>query len=204
MALYVEQKVKCCAWAIAFGNITETIRQFQVAYPGVEPSSNPTITKWKNLLLETGSIVNKYSRGSNDEREVCASMLCYPGKPKSLGKFGLETDVPKSSVLNEQVLPHFTVPEMDQSIFQLDGAPPHFLNPVKGLLNDNLHGLGLEQVYTRSFNNDEELKQSIEGGLLRTPQNLWSYEYATPRRRRYRSCRTASRVDLLVALKRHH
>ena len=47
MAFNVEQKVKCCAWAIAFGNVTEAIRQFQVAYPGIEPPSNPTITKWK-------------------------------------------------------------------------------------------------------------------------------------------------------------
>ncbi|KAG8332664.1 hypothetical protein J6590_017888 [Homalodisca vitripennis] len=29
---------------------------------------------------------------------------------------------------------------MDQAIFQQDGAPPHFANPVKRLLNDNLHG----------------------------------------------------------------
>ncbi|KAG8310802.1 hypothetical protein J6590_056640 [Homalodisca vitripennis] len=43
-------------------------------------------------------------------------------------------------VLNEQVLPHFTVPEMDQAIFQQDGAPPHFANPVKRLLNNNIHG----------------------------------------------------------------
>ncbi|KAG8301728.1 hypothetical protein J6590_046856 [Homalodisca vitripennis] len=41
--------------------------------------------------------------------------------------------------LNEQVLPHFMVPEMGQAIFQQDGAPPHFANPVKRVLNDNLH-----------------------------------------------------------------
>ena len=61
MAFNVEQKVKCCAWAIAFRNVTEAIKQFQVAYPGIEPPSNPTITKWKNLLLETESVVKKYS-----------------------------------------------------------------------------------------------------------------------------------------------
>ncbi|KAG8331579.1 cytoplasmic linker associated protein [Homalodisca vitripennis] len=43
-------------------------------------------------------------------------------------------------VLNEQVLPYFTVLEVDQAIFQQDGAPPHFANSVKQLLNDNLHG----------------------------------------------------------------
>ncbi|KAG8248835.1 hypothetical protein J6590_032408 [Homalodisca vitripennis] len=32
MAFNVEQKVKSCAWAIACDNITEAIRQFQVAY----------------------------------------------------------------------------------------------------------------------------------------------------------------------------
>ncbi|KAG8329784.1 hypothetical protein J6590_078923 [Homalodisca vitripennis] len=30
--------------------------------------------------------------------------------------------------------------EMDQAIFQQDVAPPHFANPVKRLLNDNLPG----------------------------------------------------------------
>lgn len=100
MAFNVEQKVKCCAWAIAFGNVTEAIRQLQVAYPQIEPPSNPIITKWKNLLLDTGSVVKKYSRRSNEEREdlVCASMLRSPGKPKSLRKVELETGVPKSSV----------------------------------------------------------------------------------------------------------
>ncbi|KAG8254236.1 hypothetical protein J6590_011933 [Homalodisca vitripennis] len=46
----------------------------------------------------------------------------------------------REQVLNGQVLPHFTVPEVDQAIFQQDGALPHFANPVKRLLNDNLHG----------------------------------------------------------------
>lgn len=325
MAFNVEQKVKCCAWAIAFGNVTEAIRQFQVAYPGIEPPSNPTITKWKNLLLETGSVVKKYSRRSNEEREelVCASMLRSPGKPKSLRKVELETGVPKSSVqriikknkikffkshlvhqlleddpdrrvefcsriieyhesdpdwhtqiifsdestfyrngvvnrhncnyyntvnphileetpikskgitvwasvscngvlsydisdntmtgiryarvLNEQVLPHLTVPEMNQAIFQQDGAPPHFANPVKQLLNGNLRGRWIgrgsdfldwpprspdltvcdfflwgylkEQVYTHSFNNDEELKRSIEEELLRIPRSFFVRAY---------------------------
>ncbi|KAG8333975.1 hypothetical protein J6590_099674 [Homalodisca vitripennis] len=83
-------------------------------------------------------------------------------------------------VLNEQVLPHFTVSEMEQAIFQQDCAPPHFANPVKRLLNDHLTvcdfflwGYLKEQVYTRSFNNDEELKQSIEQELLRIPQNVF-------------------------------
>lgn len=36
MAFNGEQKEKCCARAIAFGNITEAIRRFQFAHPGVE------------------------------------------------------------------------------------------------------------------------------------------------------------------------
>jgi hypothetical protein len=113
------------------------------------------------------------------------------------------TGIRYARVLNEQVLPHLTVPEMNQAIFQQDGAPPHFANPVKHparLLNGNLHGRWIgrgsdfldwptrspdltvcdfflwgylkEQVYTHSFNNDEELKRSIEEELLRIPRSF--------------------------------
>ncbi|KAG8276594.1 hypothetical protein J6590_062204 [Homalodisca vitripennis] len=37
-------------------------------------------------------------------------------------------------VLNEQVMPHFIIPEMNQAIFRQDVAPPHFTNPVKQLI----------------------------------------------------------------------
>ncbi|KAG8242584.1 hypothetical protein J6590_062482 [Homalodisca vitripennis] len=92
-------------------------------------------------------------------------------------------------VLNEQVSPHFTVPEVDQAIFQQDGAPPHFANPVKRLLNDYLHcrwiGHGCDfldwppRSPDLTVNNDEELKQSIEEELLRTPQNFFAKAYGS-------------------------
>ncbi|KAG8301439.1 hypothetical protein J6590_053512 [Homalodisca vitripennis] len=50
-------------------------------------------------------------------------------------------------VLNEQVLPHFTVPEMDQAIFQRDGGP-HFANPVKRLMTTFMTvGLVVEVIF---------------------------------------------------------
>lgn len=327
MAFNVEQKVKCCAWAIAFGNVTEAVRQFQIVYAGVEPPSKPTITKWKNRLLETGSVVIKYSRASDvvTEELVCASVLRSPSKPKSLRNVEHETGVPKSSVqrilrknkikfykshvvhglleddpdrrmqfcssiiefheldpywhaqivfsdestfyrngvvnrhncnyyntenphileqttlkskgitvwaavningvlsydisdstmtgtryaqvLNQHVLPHFMVPEMNQAIFQQDGASPHYANPVKQLLNEHLRGRWIgrgsdfldwpprspdltvcdfflwgylkEHVYSHSFDSDEDLKHSIEEELLRIPPNFFFNAYSS-------------------------
>ncbi|KAG8254221.1 hypothetical protein J6590_011919 [Homalodisca vitripennis] len=80
-------------------NLKHRSNRCQVAYLEVEPPSNPTITKWKNLLLETQSVGKIYSRGSSEEREVllCSSIFRSPGKPKYPRMVELETGVPKST-----------------------------------------------------------------------------------------------------------
>lgn len=85
MAYYVEQKLNCCTWAIAFGEVSKAVRQFIVAFAGVELPSNPTIPKLKNLFLETGSIIKNYSRSNEKTEElVCASILHSSIKLNSL------------------------------------------------------------------------------------------------------------------------
>ncbi|KAG8309710.1 hypothetical protein J6590_078314 [Homalodisca vitripennis] len=85
---------------------------------------------------------------------------------------GQQLEARKSAV--EQVLgfASFYGSEMDQAIFQHGGVPPHSANPPPRspdltVCDFFLWGYLKEQVYTRSFNNDEELKQSIEEDLLR-------------------------------------
>lgn len=54
MNYVIEQKVKCCAQAISFGNEYEAITCFQRTYPNVNPPSRASIIiKWKTVLLET-------------------------------------------------------------------------------------------------------------------------------------------------------
>ncbi|KAG8277575.1 hypothetical protein J6590_039111 [Homalodisca vitripennis] len=77
-------------------NITEAIRQFQVAYPGVEPPSNTTISKWKNLLLETGRCLEDrllmQTVPGEDAEECCRSRGSGTTKPQSNDALSEEVD----------------------------------------------------------------------------------------------------------------
>lgn len=52
----LEQKVKMSAWALTFDNLGETQRKFKQVYKKKAPSKT-AISKWKNKLLKTGSLI---------------------------------------------------------------------------------------------------------------------------------------------------
>ncbi|OZI14484.1 hypothetical protein CE195_08405 [Sodalis-like symbiont of Philaenus spumarius] len=110
-----------------------------------------------------------------------------------------------ASVLSNHIVPHLSQPEMKDVFFQQDGAPPHYANVAKAVLDQNLPnrwigrgssfmdwpprspdltvcdfflwGFLKEKVYCHNIATDDELMRLIEEELLLIPRELFSKAY---------------------------
>ena len=124
----VERNARLVAYCLTYGNSEAARRRYFEEY-GEEAPDGRTIRRWADKFLSTGSILPGLT---------VFVAVSYHG----IVAVHISEDTMKSDrycdILTEKVFPVISRRPHRSAVFQQDGAPPHFSNKTRSLLNQRL------------------------------------------------------------------
>ena len=187
MAFTVQQKVQCCYWLAEFKNPKIVERRFRQQWPEKQPPDRHSITTWHRKLLETGSLVEKSSRGKKvTEAQVNRIQHAFQQSPsKSLRRASRELVIPKSTI--QDVL-HKRLRLRAYKIQLVQKLQPNDLPPRYEFASDMLLKIDIENGYMQKVVFTDESTFHVCGIVNRHNCHIWGSEHPHVVRELERDC----------------